>query len=107
MSIVTTANQDHPEFAPQFAGTGAMTLLALDVWEHAYYVKYRNVRANYVAAWWNVINWTDVCTRFQGGAAKLCELIVYIDVQIEWQFKLSVTVDADKSSIQFDGPHID
>ncbi|KAL5033101.1 hypothetical protein BDV3_000126 [Batrachochytrium dendrobatidis] len=71
MSIVTTANQDHPEFAPQFAGTGAMTLLALDVWEHAYYVKYRNVRANYVAAWWNVINWTDVCTRFQGGAAKL------------------------------------
>ncbi|OAJ37035.1 hypothetical protein BDEG_21110 [Batrachochytrium dendrobatidis JEL423] len=50
MSIVTTANQDHPEFAPQFAGTGAMTLLALDVWEHAYYVKYRNVRANYVAA---------------------------------------------------------
>ncbi|EGF76170.1 hypothetical protein BATDEDRAFT_15026 [Batrachochytrium dendrobatidis JAM81] len=71
MSIVTTANQDHPEFAPQFAGTGAMTLLALDVWEHAYYVKYRNVRANYVAAWWNVTNWTDVCTRFQGGAAKL------------------------------------
>lgn len=55
MEIATCANQD-----PLQATTGLVPLLGVDVWEHAYYVDYRNVRPNYVKAIWDIVNWDVV-----------------------------------------------
>ena len=54
LSIVSTGNQDTP------LSDGLTPVLALDVWEHAYYLKYQNRRAEYVSNWWNVVNWEEV-----------------------------------------------
>lgn len=58
LAIVSTANQDNP------LTDGLTPLMGIDVWEHAYYLKYQNRRAEYVTNWWNVVNWSEVARRF-------------------------------------------
>ena len=58
LEVTSTANQDSPVM------DGNLPIIGLDVWEHAYYLKYQNLRGDYIAAWWDVVNWQVAGERF-------------------------------------------
>jgi Fe-Mn family superoxide dismutase len=64
LEIVSTANQDNPLMGKAVAGCEGKPILGVDVWEHAYYLKYQNKRADYLKAFWNVVNWTEVARNY-------------------------------------------
>jgi Fe-Mn family superoxide dismutase len=64
LRVESTANQDTP------LSEGRTPILGVDVWEHAYYLKYQNLRAKYLDAWWNTVNWPEVARRYAASGGK-------------------------------------
>ena len=69
LKVVSTANQDSPLMGQAVSGASGYPIIGLDVWEHAYYLKYQNRRPDYIAAFFNVINWAEVERRYQQAQA--------------------------------------
>jgi superoxide dismutase, Fe-Mn family len=63
LAVTSTPNQDNP------LSEGKLTLLGNDVWEHAYYLKYQNRRPEYLKAWWNTVNWSEIATRYSAASS--------------------------------------
>lgn len=64
LAVVSTANQDSPLMGENFSGASGYPIVGLDVWEHAYYLKYQNRRPDYIKAFWDVVNWDEAAKRF-------------------------------------------
>jgi Fe-Mn family superoxide dismutase len=64
LEIVSTPNQDNPLMGKAVSGVEGKVVLGVDVWEHAYYLKYQNKRADYLKAFWNLVNWNEVAKNF-------------------------------------------
>lgn len=64
LAVVSTANQDNPLMGEAVSGASGTPILGVDVWEHAYYLNYQNKRPDYLAAFWNVVNWDEVARRY-------------------------------------------
>jgi len=65
LSVASTANQDNPIMGKEFAGCSGTPIFGLDVWEHAYYLKFQNRRPDYIKEFWNVLNWDFANERFE------------------------------------------
>lgn len=64
LAVVSTANQDSPLMGESVSGASGYPIVGLDVWEHAYYLKYQNRRPDYIKAFWDVVNWDEAAKRF-------------------------------------------
>jgi len=69
LKVVSTANQDSPLMAQAVSGASGYPIIGLDVWEHAYYLKFQNRRPDYIKAFWQVVNWDEAARRFESVAA--------------------------------------
>lgn len=64
LAVVSTANQDSPLMGESISGASGLPIVGLDVWEHAYYLKFQNRRPDYIKEFWNVVNWDEAAKRF-------------------------------------------
>ena len=69
LKVVSTANQDSPLMGQAVYGASGYPIIGLDVWEHAYYLKFQNRRPDYIKAFWQVVNWDEAARRFESVAA--------------------------------------
>lgn len=65
LEVVSTPNQDNPLMGKAVAGCEGKPVIGVDVWEHAYYLKYQNKRPDYLKAWWNVVNWEAAAKNYE------------------------------------------